>query len=306
MSRYIAGRLSQLGITLLGLSVALFWLLHLIPGDPARLYAGPEATKEEISEVRRRLGLDDPVHVQYLRYAGGVVRGDWGTSIRTGRPVVREILVRYPATLNLAFLGLLVTVSFGLPAGVISATKPGSRRDRWAMTLAVIGASIPVFWSGLMLVLLLAVKFPLFPSGGSEGFVFFILPSLALGFNSAAVLARLTRSAMTDVLREDYIRTARAKGLTERRITYRHALRNALLPLVTVLGMEAGTLLSGAVLTETVFSINGLGRYIVQSIGFRDYPVVMGAVLLLVLNFALINLFVDVVYSLIDPRVRFA
>ncbi len=305
MQQYVIRRLVQLVPVLLGVSIVVFGLLNLIPGDPARLFLGPGATPEDIAAMRSRLGLDQPLPKQYLTFVGGLLRGDLGTSIRTNRPVALELATRVPNTLKLAAAALIVQCVLGIPAGIISAARPNSWADHGFMLLALIGVSMPVFWLGLMLMLLFSLRLNLLPTGGNETWQHFILPGLTLGVTSAAVLARMTRSTMLEVLREDYIRTGRAKGLRERLVVYRHALRNAAIPIITLVGLETGALLGGAVLTETVFSINGLGRYVVQSIGFRDYPVVQGTVLILALAFMLVNLLVDLAYAVANPRIRY-
>jgi len=305
MTNYLTRRLLQLIPVLIGVSIVIFLLLHMIPGDPARAFLGPDATAADVAMFRQRLGLDQPLHVQYLRFIGGLLHGDLGRSIRTDAPVAEELATRYPVTLELTAVAALVMVLIGLPAGIISATRPNSLIDNGVMILSLGGVSVPIFWLGLMLILLFSVRLGILPSGGNDGLRYFILPGLALGLSSAAILARLTRSAMLEVVNQDYIRTARAKGLGKRIIIYRHALRNALIPVVTIVGLEIGGLLAGAVLTETVFAINGIGRYIVQAINERDYPVVQGAVLILALSFVLVNLFVDILYAVIDPRISY-
>ncbi|MEW5934476.1 MAG: nickel ABC transporter permease [Bacillota bacterium] len=305
MTQYAARRLLLLIPILIGVSVVVFLLVHLIPGDPARVLAGQEATREDIEAIRHRLGLDAPLHLQYFRFAAGLAGGDLGESIRTGRPVVEELRVRWPVTIRLTVCALVVMILLGVPAGIISATRPNSVFDNTSMMAALVGVSMPVFWLGLMLMLLFAYYLRLLPTAGSTTWKHFVLPALTLGLSSSAILARLTRSSMLEVMGQDFVRTARAKGLAERVVIYKHALRNALIPVVTVVGLEFGSLLGGAVLTETVFTINGMGRYMVLSIGFRDYPVVQGAVLIFALGFVLVNLVVDLTYAVVDPRIRY-
>ncbi|MDI7250292.1 MAG: ABC transporter permease [Bacillota bacterium] len=305
MTQYAARRLLLLIPILIGVSVVVFLLVHLIPGDPARVLAGQEATREDIEAIRHRLGLDAPLHLQYFRFAAGLAGGDLGESIRTGRPVVEELRVRWPVTIRLTACALVVMILLGVPAGIISATRPNSVFDNTSMMAALVGVSMPVFWLGLMLMLLFAYYLRLLPTAGSTTWKHFVLPALTLGLSSSAILARLTRSSMLEVMGQDFVRTARAKGLAERVVIYKHALRNALIPVVTVVGLEFGSLLGGAVLTETVFTINGMGRYMVLSIGFRDYPVVQGAVLIFALGFVLVNLVVDLTYAVVDPRIRY-
>lgn len=305
MTQYAARRLLLLIPILIGVSVVVFLLVHLIPGDPARVLAGQEATREDIEAIRHRLGLDAPLHLQYFRFAAGLAGGDLGESIRTGRPVVEELRVRWPVTIRLTVCALVAMILLGVPAGIISATRPNSVFDNTSMMAALVGVSMPVFWLGLMLMLLFAYYLRLLPTAGSTTWKHFVLPALTLGLSSSAILARLTRSSMLEVMGQDFVRTARAKGLAERVVIYKHALRNALIPVVTVVGLEFGSLLGGAVLTETVFTINGMGRYMVLSIGFRDYPVVQGVVLIFALGFVLVNLVVDLTYAVVDPRIRY-
>lgn len=305
MAQYAARRLLLLIPILVGVSLVVFLLIHLIPGDPARVLAGEGATEEDIQAVRHRLGLDAPLHMQYFRFAVGLLKGDLGESFRSGRPVAQELRVRWPITVRLTVWALVVMVLLGVPAGIISATRPNSLFDNVSMVGALVGVSMPVFWLGLMLMLVFAYYLRLLPTGGTETWRHFVLPALTLGLSSSAIVARLTRSSMLEVMGQDFVRTARAKGLAERVVIYKHALRNALIPVVTVVGLEFGSLLGGAVLTETVFTINGMGRYMVLSIGFRDYPVVQGAVLIFALGFVLVNLVVDLTYAVVDPRIRY-
>lgn len=305
MSSYLSRRLLQLVPVLIGVSIVVFGLLHLIPGDPARLFLGPEATPADVAVIRSKLGLDQPLPKQYWTFVSHLSKGDLGRSIRSDRPVAQELMARYPNTIKLTCFALLATIIIGLPAGIVAAVKPNSWADNLLMLVALVGVSMPVFWLGLMLILLFSLSLNLFPTGGNDSWLHFVLPALALGLGSAAIVARLTRSSMLEVIRSDYIRTARAKGLAERIVIFRHALRNAMIPIVTILGLETGALLGGAVLTETVFAINGVGRFVVQSIGFRDYPVVQGTVLILAASFVLVNLVVDLSYVWTDPRIRY-
>lgn len=291
--------------TLFGVLVLVFILVHSVPGDPARMVAGVEASLEDVELVRERMGLNEPLYVQFGSYVLGVVQGDLGTSLRSGRPVMEEITTRFPNTLKLTFFSILILIFVGLLAGIYSATKPNSIRDNVTMMFALFGLSMPVFWLGLMFILAFSLYIPIFPSGGDSGFKHFVLPSLALGLSSAAILARLTRSSILDVINQDYIRTAKAKGLKEKYVVYKHTLKNALIPIITIIGLEFGSLLGGAVLTETVFSINGIGRYLVQSIEFRDYPAIQGAILFVSAIFVLVNILVDISYGLVDPRVKY-
>jgi len=304
MIQYIARRLLYLIPIFFGVTFISFFILHLSPGDPAELIAGMEATQEDIEAIRKNLGLDKPLLVQYLVYITNVCRGDLGTSIRTQRTVLREVLARYPATLELAGVSVLVASIIGFFAGIIAANHQNSYFDYGSMVVALFGISMPIFWLGLMLMLVFAVILGWLPAVGRGSFAHLILPAISLGANSAAVIARMTRSSLLEVIRQDYIRTARAKGLAERIVLYKHAVRNALIPVITVMGMQFGYLLSGSVLTETVFAWPGVGRLMVQSIYARDYPVVQGAILLVAINFVLVNLLVDVLYGYINPRVQ--
>lgn len=304
MFGYIVKRVLQMIPTLFGVSVFVFILVHSVPGDPARMIAGPEASSQDVELVRERLGLNDPLHVQYGNYVADLFAGDLGTSMRSGRPVAEEILTRFPTTLTLTVMSVVILVVVGLFAGIFSATKPNSLRDNGTMMFALFGISMPVFWLGLMLILLFSYYIPLLPSGGNSGFTHFILPSLALGLSSSAILARLTRSSILEVINQEFVRTARAKGVKERIVIYKHTLKNSLIPIITIIGLEFGHLLGGAVLTETVFSMNGLGRFLIQSIQFRDYPAVQGCILFIATIFVVVNILVDLSYGLVDPRVR--
>ncbi|EST54442.1 glutathione ABC transporter permease [Brevibacillus panacihumi W25] len=305
MFAYIVKRLLQVIPTLIGVSILTFFLIHAVPGDPARMIAGPEASAEEVAEVREHLGLDQPLYVQYGKYVSNLLKGDLGVSLRSERPVLDEIMGRFPSTITLTVMAIAVMVVIGLFAGIFSATRPNSLIDNVTMMVSLFGISLPVFWLGLMLILLFSYYLNLLPSGGNDGFSHFILPALALGLSSSAILARLTRSSMLEVINQDFVRTARAKGVKEKLVVYKHTLKNALIPIVTIIGLEFGTLLGGAVLTETVFSINGLGRFIIQSIQFRDYPSIQGSILFVAAIFVIVNLLVDLCYGLVDPRVKY-
>ena len=305
MVRYVLQRLLLVVPTLLGVSLVVFLMVHLIPGDPVTAIIGEGATEQDIVAMRSRLGLDAPLHLQYVRFFGNVVRGDFGKSLRTGRTVMDELRVRWPTTLRLTIYSVAAMILIGVPAGILSATRANSWLDNSSMLIALFGVSMPVFWLGLMLMMLFAYYLPLLPTAGSATWKHFVLPALTLGLSNSALIARLTRSSMLEVIGQDYIRTARAKGLAEKFVVYKHALRNALLPVITVVGLQFGALLGGAVLIETVFSVNGIGRYMVQSIGFRDYPVVQSSVLIFSLSFVLINLLIDLSYAVVDPRIRY-
>lgn len=305
MYQYIARRLILTIPVVIGVSIIVFSIIRMIPGDPARAIAGVQATPEFIQQVRERYALDRPLHVQYGLFVSGMVRGDLGRSTFSGRPVTTEIRERFPRTLMLASISLLIATVVGVSAGIVSATRRNSVFDNVSMLVALVGVAAPVFWLALMLQLLFSVQLRWLPATGLGTWRHLVLPSVTLGMASAALMARITRSSMLDVLRQEYITTARAKGLGERIIVYKHALKNALIPVVTVLGLQFGILLGGAVLTETVFAWPGVGRLLVDAILRRDYPVVQGTVLLLAFLFVLINLVVDVIYAFLDPRIHY-
>ncbi|REJ36123.1 MAG: peptide ABC transporter [Bacillota bacterium] len=305
MAQFVLKRLLMLVPVVLGVSVIVFGLLYLTPGDPALLMLGEHAPQEQYLALREKLGLDLPVHIQYLRWLGRALQLDLGDSIRSSRPVTEEIATRLPATAELAVLAVLVATLIGIPAGVISATRPNSWLDNILTVLALAGVSMPVFWQGLMLIIIFSVYLGwLPPSGRLGGWEYFVLPVITLGTSAAASITRMTRATMLEAIHEDYVRTARAKGLNERRVIYRHALRNALLPVVTIIGLEFGNLMAGAVITETIFAWPGIGRLAVDAIRTRDYPVVQGVVMTFALSYVLINLIVDLLYAYLDPRLR--
>ena len=305
MYQYIARRLLLTVPVVLGVSILVFSIIRLIPGDPARSIAGVNATPEFIQQVRVQYALDQPLYIQYGRFMAGMFRGDLGNSIFSGRPVTVEIAERFPRTLRLATLALFIASMLGVSAGIVSATRRNSLFDNGSMLIALVGVAAPVFWMALMLQLLFAVQLRWLPATGMGTWKHLVLPAITLGTSSAALMARITRSSMLDVLRQEYITTARSKGLNERIIVYKHALKNALIPVVTVLGLQFGILLGGAVLTETVFAWPGVGRLLVDSILRRDYPVVQGTVMLLAFLFVLINLTVDILYAFLDPRIHY-
>ncbi len=305
MYQYIARRLLLTVPVVFGVAVIVFSIVRFLPGDPARAIAGVQATPEFIEQVRVRYALDEPLHVQFGLFLQGVARGDLGRSTFTRRPVTTEIAERFPRTLLLASVSLAIATVLGVGAGIVSATRRNSLFDNASMFIALVGVAAPVFWLALMLQLLFAVQLRWLPATGMGSWRHVVLPAVTLGSASAALMARITRSSMLEVLRLDFITTARAKGLTERVIIYKHALKNALIPVVTVLGLQFGILLGGAVLTETVFAWPGVGRLLVDAILRRDYPVVQGTVMLLALLFVLINLVVDVIYAYLDPRIHY-
>jgi peptide/nickel transport system permease protein len=306
MLNFILRRLIMLIPVLLGVSIVVFMMLHLSPGDPARQVAGATATPDQVENVRQTLGLDRPLAEQYTSYLGRLLRGDMGRSLRTNRPVTAEIMPRYVATLQLTGAALVIAITTGLSIGVISATRQYSVVDNVLSALSLIGLSIPVFWLGLMLILLFSVRFGVLPAAGSDTPVHFVLPAITLGAFAMATIARMTRGSMLDVLHQEYIQAARAKGLREYVVIVRHALKNAMIPILTVIGLQTGQLLGGAVLTETVFAWPGIGRLMVEAIQGRDFPVVQGAVLLTAVTFVVINLLVDLLYAFVDPRIRYS
>ena len=333
MLKYIAHRLGQLIPVLLGVSVLVFFGMHLIPGDVAQLLLGDKGTAADLQRLRHQLGLDQPVYVQYVRFLFGAVRGDFGVSLRTRQSAIWEIGQALPVTIELSLAALLFAVAFGLAIGVAAARQPHSLIDTGSMIGVLIGVSMPVFWTGILLLLVFGGILGWLPLGGilDEGLALrritgmavvdgvlagngsatasalrhLILPAVALGVTSMATIARMARSTMLDVLTLDYVRTARAKGVGERQVVAHHALRNALLPVVTLIGLQLGLLLSGAVLTETIFALPGLGRLAITSVLARDYPVVQGVVIIAACIFVLANLLVDVLYAYLDPRIRY-
>ena len=314
MAYFLLKRVISLLPVLLVVMMVDFLIIHLIPGDPASVMAGPNATTSDIEQLRSRLNLDLPLHVQFGRWAGRALRGDLGESLFLGRTVNRAVWERAEPTLLLTVYGLLVAVVIGMPLGILAAVRPNTGLDRGFMFLAVLGVAIPTFWLGLIFIYAFAVNLRWLPAAGyaslSEGFVanlrYLTLPALSLGLNQSALVARMTRSFMLEVLREDYIRTARSKGLAENLVILRHAMRNVLVPTVTVVGLIFAVLLGGAVTTEIVFNIPGAGRLLIDSVLRRDYPVIQGAVLYIALAFVIINLIVDMLYVVIDPRIKYA
>jgi peptide/nickel transport system permease protein/oligopeptide transport system permease protein len=303
--RFLALRLALLVPTLIGVLLVTFLLLYVAPGDPVQAMVGERADAATIARLRAELHLDDPLPTQFVRYAGGVLQGDLGRSYITQRPIVRDLLERFPATLRLAGAAMLFATLVGVSMGVYGEWRPGSWADRATALIAYAGVSFPVYWVGLLLILVFAVHLRWFPPSGSGGFSYLILPAITLGMRSIAFLSRMTRAAMQEVLRSDFVRTARAKGVGERRVVLRHALRNALLPVVTVLGLDFGSYLTGSILTETIFSWPGVGRYVLTAIEKRDLPAVQGSILFLSLVFVVVNLITDLVYAKVDPRVAY-
>ena len=304
MRSYLLRRLWQSLLVLFGVSVVVFFILHLT-GDPAGLLLPPDATAEDIAKFRTAMGFDDPVAVQYVRFLKGAVRGDFGESLRHGEPAMGLVLERLPATFELAGAGLLIALTLAIPAGILSAVRRNTSVDYVSTVVALLGQAMPTFWLGIMLILVFSVRLNWLPSSGRGSLEHLILPAITLGLFTTARITRLTRSGMLEVLGQDYIRTARAKGVGEPPVVWKHALKNASIPIVTIVGIELGTLLGGSVITETIFAWPGVGRLSVQAIFNRDYPVVQSAVFLLASTFVIVNLLVDVVYTYLDPRIRY-
>ena len=290
--------------TLFGVLVVVFLLLYVAPGDPVQAMVGERADAATISRLRAELRLDDPLPLQFAHYAGGVLRGDFGRSYITNRPIIDDIAERFPRTLLLATTAMLIAIVTGVTIGVLAAIRPNGWFDRLALAITYLGISFPVYWIGLLLIVVFAVTLRWLPASGYGRWEFLVLPAFALGSRSIAYLARVSRSAMLEVLGADFVRTARAKGLSESAVVVRHALRNALIPVVTVIGLDFGAYLTGSILTETIFSWPGIGRYVVMAISRRDLPAVQGVVLFLSVVFVVVNLVTDVVYTRVDPRVR--
>ena len=335
MGRYILRRLLNLIPVLLGITFLVFAFLHLIPGDPAVVLLGDRAAPDQVEALRERMGLNEPLPLQYLSFLWNLIRFDFGKSIITGFPIIEELKIRWPATFELSVAAMLIALTLGIPAGVIAAVRKNSVLDNLTMSGSLIGVSMPVYWLGLLLIYLFAVNLQWLPPSGRisiqvglsfqpiTGFYLLdtliqgditafrdtiahlILPALTLSTIPLAILARITRSAMLEVLSQDYIRTARAKGVLEPWVIFKHALKNAMLPVVTIVGLEFGTLLGGAILTETIFAWPGIGEWIYGGILNRDYPVVQGGVIFVAITFVLINLLVDISYALLDPRIQY-
>ncbi len=308
----IVRRILQLTFLLLGISFLVFMSMHLAPGDPATVIGGPNATSSDLEAIRDKMGLDRPVLVQYFDYLGGILQGDFGYSYQTNQAVTEAIITRFPTTVKLAVASMVVAVLIGIIAGIISARKQNSWVDVTSTTFALVGVSIPNFWLGTILILIFSVNFQLLPVGGLnspfytfEGMKELILPAITLGTASAALIARMTRSSMLEVIRSDYIRTAKAKGVRKRPLIWVHTLKNAMIPVLTIIGINFGSLLGGTIVTEQVFAINGIGRLMIDAIAARDFPIVQGTVLLIAAIFVVVNLIVDIIYTLIDPRISY-
>lgn len=305
MWKYALRRFIMLIPVLIGISIFAFLMMHLTPGDPAQLMLGEQAPEETLAALRVRMGLDRPLPVQYLAWLSRAVRLDFGRSLRSNKPVIQELAERLPATAHLALAAVTISLLIGIPVGVISATKPNSIFDNVAMVGALAGVGMPAFWQGIMLILIFSVMLGWLPSSGRMGGIeYIILPAITLGTASTASIARMTRSTMLEVLSQDYIRTARSKGLAKFTVIVKHALRNALIPVVTIVGLQFGFLMAGAVLTETIFAWPGIGRLVVEAINAKDFPVVQGTIMMFALMYAFINLVVDITYAFLDPRLR--
>jgi len=297
-------RLGRLLLTVLLISTIIFFVIRVIPGDPALVIAGIDATPQDVATIRAKIGTDRPLTVQYARWLVDVARFDFGVSLSTGQPVLGMILQRFPLTLTLSLFGIVIAVVLAIPLGILSAVRRWSGWDWLGMIFSQLGMAIPGFWLGILLLLGLAVKVRLFPLFGSGSIRHLVLPAISLGFARAAILLRLTRASMIEELSREYIVTARAKGLTERMVRYKHALKNAMLPVVTVAGIQLGYMLGGAVIIEQVFSLPGLGRLFLTGVYQRDFPLIQGGIVFIALVFSLINFLVDIAYSALNPRIR--
>lgn len=305
MTRFLIRRLLRTLIVIWGVVTVVFIIIRL-SGDPVALMVAPETPTAEVEALRDQMGLNEPIYVQYGIYIGDLLQGDFGTSLRFNRDALGVVVERIPVTLKIAAAAFAVAVVVALPVGVLSAVRPNSLLDQLAMILALIGQAVPTFFLGIVLILVFAVRVRWFPTSGIESPLGYVLPAITLGAFAMASITRLTRAAMLEVLNQDYVRTARAKGLNAPAVINGHALRNALVPVITIMGLQFGTLLGGSVVTETVFSLPGMGRLIIQAIGNRDYPVVQAGVFLIAISFVLVNFIVDLLYAVLDPRIRLA
>ena len=306
MWKYILKRLVALIPVIVGVTLIVYFIMSLAPGDPATTILGDQATPEAIAKLREEMGLNDPIIVQYARYMFNLCKGDMGTSYKTKKPVSIEVFSRFPATAKLSVISILISTVIAIPLGMLAAVKQNSFFDGFSMILALLGISMPIFWFGVLEQLLFSLKLGWLPSSGNDYWYSIILPAVALGLHNIASTARITRSSMLETIRQDYIRTARAKGVPYSTVIKKHALRNALLPTVTVLGIQIGELLGGSTLTETVFAWPGMGRFMVASISGRDIPSVLGCIIIFTVCFSVCNLIVDLLYGFIDPRIKAA
>jgi len=305
VTRFLVRRLLLTIPVLIGVATLVFSLIHLVPGDPVQAMLGESASPQDVAQLRTKLGLDRPLYEQYVSFAAGIVRGDLGTSLRTDQPVTTVILERMPATMELAVAAMVVAILIAIPLGIIAAVRKGTRVDHAAMTLALVGISMPTFWLGPLLAIVFSVWLGWFPVSGRGTMANLVLPAVTLGAPLAAILARMTRASVLEELRELYVLAARARGVSESRAVLAHAFRNSLIPIVTVIGLQFGAVLTGAVITETIFAWPGVGRLLVQSISARDYPAVQGCILLIAVTYVSMNLIIDVLYGFLDPRIRY-
>ena len=306
MQRYVLTRLAVFPLALLAISAIVFLMLYMLPGDPAEALLGPNVVSaDQVEQLREQLGLNDPLYIQYGRFLGGALRGDFGRSLRSRRPVFEELLTQLPATLELTFGALGLAIAIGFPLGLLAALRPNTWIDSLSMLIAVAGLAMPSFWLCMLLIFFFSVHLGWFPATGQGGLERLVLPVFALGYYAASLIARLVRSATLEVLRQDYITTARSKGLTGSVVMYRHVLRNALIPVITILGVQFGFLLGGTVIVETIFGRPGIGRLLIDGILYQDYRVVQATIVFIAMGFLTTNLIVDIVYGLIDPRIRY-
>ncbi|RNB80236.1 ABC transporter permease [Brevibacillus fluminis] len=306
MKQYLLKRLMSGLIVLVGVSLFSFALIHLIPGDPVRIMLGEKATKERVEQLREQMGLNKPLVVQYVNYATGVLKGDLGTSLKTSRPVSMEIAQRFPATVKMAVSGIVVAIVAGVIMGILAAKYKDTFLDYAIMSMATLGMSLPSFWLGLLVIMVFAVKLGWFPVAGGTGFIDLVMPALTLGVLLSTTISRLTRSGMVEVLSNDYIRTARAKGMSEGIVLFRHAFRNVMIPVVAVVGLQIAALLGGAVIVEQVFNWPGIGTLAIEAISSRDFPMIQGIVLFMGVIYVIVNICVDLLYAVLDPRIDYS
>lgn len=305
MRRYILRRIGLLVPVVIGVVTVVFLIVHFIPGDPVEIMLGEQAQAVDKEALRRQMGLDKPLHVQYVDFLARLARGDLGRSLHTKQPVLESIVRRLPATLELALAAMVVALVLAIPLGLLSAYKKDTVVDQGSMLFALLGISMPNFWLGPLLIIVFSLKLGWFPVSGRGSLAHVVLPAITLGTAMAAILARMIRASMLDVIQSDYITTARAKGVRESRVVLKHAFRNALIPVVTIVGLQIGGLLAGSIITETIFAWPGIGRLVIQAINARDYPLVQGCVLVIALGYVLVNFLTDLLYGFIDPRIRY-
>ena len=305
MRRYVLRRIGLLVPVVLGVVTVVFLIVHLIPGDPVEIMLGEQALAVDREALRHEMGLDKPIHLQYVAFLKGLVRGDLGQSLHTKQPVLTSIARRLPATIELAAAAMAVALLLAIPLGLLAAYKKDSLVDQGSMVFALLGISMPNFWLGPLLIIVFSLKLGWFPVSGRGSLAHIVLPAITLGTAMAAILTRMTRASMLDVIQSDYITTARAKGVRESLVVLKHAFRNALIPVVTIVGLQIGSLLAGSIITETIFAWPGIGRLTIQAINARDYPLVQGCVLIIALGYVLVNFATDLLYGLIDPRIRY-